>query len=155
MKYRLKIEGLLDTGFTNEATFSYEFQEAYTGTLTLIVTDGELESTIEAEINIREKPDQERVEIIQELINSLDEDTSYIRSRKRVWLQLARLLDDPVLERLPGLKTHLIQILERDIQRSLWLNERLQRGWWWRRRVLISDENVETLEQIKVEIKRI
>ena len=52
------------------------------------------------------------------------------------------------------LKEIIIGILESDIERSLWIDDRLERTWmWWRRTDLVNDRNEETLRVTKEKIK--
>jgi len=85
-----------------------------------------------------------------------EEDTIFIQRRKRVWLHLVDLLNHPLIERLPNLKIVISQTFERDIKTSLYLNERSQSHWlWFRRKTLISEDNVIQIQTILEEIQKL
>lgn len=147
---------VMTTEFTENSSYSYTFEEAFTGKITLTVTDGELEEEVASEIVIRAITFGEKVGHIRKLISSLDEDTSYIRAKKRLWLQLIDLLDLPQVENNDRLKEIVIRILERDIARSLIIDNRLERTWmWWRRINLISEKNENVLQEVVRKITQI
>ncbi len=71
-----------------------------------------------------------------------------------MWTQLLQLLDHPLIERFPQLKANIIQSLERDIQISLYINQVSQSHWlWWRRQTLISEKNIEIIEEIQIQLE--
>ena len=150
IQYKWEIDGEYEGDWTDEVVFRYTFTGAYNGKVRLSVTDDELEDTIEAEISIRTFTYHEKVSYTRELIDSLADDTRFIQSRKRVWLHLVDLLNHPLIEKLPNLKIAIIQTLERDIETSLYLNDRSQSHWLlWRRQTLISKDNIEIIKQIQ------
>ena len=72
-----------------------------------------------------------------------------MNSKKRLWIQLVDLLELPQVEKSDKLKNIIIRLLDRDIERSLQIDRKLERRWfWWRRVDLISDENEEILQEV-------
>lgn len=142
------------TEFTENPSYAYTFEELFTGTVTLTVTDGELEDFVTSEIVIRALTFEEKISQIQGLLESLEEDTSYMRSKKRLWIQLVDLLELPQVEKSDRLQRVVKSLLQIDIERSLILDNKLERTWmWWRRMDLINDRNEETLRVTQEKLK--
>ena len=60
------------------------------------------------------------------------------------------------MEKSDRLKEIIIGILERDIERSLWIDSRLEKTWmWWRRIDLISDQNEGILREVQEKMRDI
>jgi hypothetical protein len=54
-----------------------------------------------------------------------------------------------LIENNGRLKEIIIRILKDDIERSLWIDNRLERTWmWWKRQDLISDKNEQVLSEV-------
>jgi triacylglycerol esterase/lipase EstA (alpha/beta hydrolase family) len=147
---------IISTEFSENSSYTYTFEDPFTGTVTLIVTDGEFESSVSSQIIIRELSYEEKVSQIRELIQTLEEDTSYMRSKKRLWMQLVSFLELPQVEKSDRLQSIVARILEKDIERSLLIDNQLERTWmWWRRINLISEKNENVLQDIVQRITQI
>jgi hypothetical protein len=60
------------------------------------------------------------------------------------------------VEKSDRLKNIILRILERDIERSLWIDNRLENTWmWWRRTNLIADQNEGILREVQEKIREI
>jgi triacylglycerol esterase/lipase EstA (alpha/beta hydrolase family) len=149
---------IISTEFSENSSYVYTFEDPFTGTVTLTVTDGEFESSASSEIIIRELSYsyEEKVSQIRELIQTLEENTSYMRSKKRLWIQLVDLLELAQVEKSDRLQSIVARILEKDIGSSLLIDNQLERTWmWWKRMDIISDSNELILEIVQNKLKEI
>jgi hypothetical protein len=145
---------IYSTEYLEESILSYTFDDPFEGSITLTVTDGEFEDSVSANISVRAMTYGEKIAEILGSLENLEEDTSYIQSKKRLWIRLVDILELPQVENNGRLKEIIIRILKDDIERSLIIDSRFENTWmWWRRRDLVTDSNEEILRNVLIKIK--
>ncbi len=155
LQYKWEIDGLLETEFSSEvSSLSYVFDESYEGTIHLTVTDGGLEDTIEAEVEIRERSEEEKITHIRELIESLEATTPLMRVYQRRWIGLLDLYENPMYQQYPKIQ----QVIRKSIYqtaytlRILHKRQNIQRWMWWVRPIM-SEEDYETLGELMQQLE--
>ena len=140
---------IVETEYSVESIWRYTFENPIEGKVFLVVTDGEFDHSVDSELIVEEIDESSRIEQVKALLESLEEDTQYIVSKKKLWLRLIEILELPIVQNNDRLYERIEQILNRDIQRSLLIDKRLESTWmWWKKRDLITEKNEEILRKI-------
>lgn len=150
LEYRWTLKGLYTGEWGSESILEYTFDQPYQGVVKLEVRDAEFEVSTEAEVVIEELVVEDRLSEIRSRIESLSEDTSYIRSKKQLWLQLIDIAIQYTEN--DSIQDIVLDLLERDIVRSLSTDEQWDNmvSWWqfWQPQDLITDGNEEILRGV-------